>query len=94
MADQLLDRDFEGQRLCDSLATILLSAVAAIAFLVGYVLQDIKLSLFIALGGTALTFLVVLPAWPFFNKNPVKWLPAGGQPSNISIPQTVVLDEK
>ncbi|CAK7213691.1 hypothetical protein SCUCBS95973_001885 [Sporothrix curviconia] len=104
MADQLLDQirdvaegqiDFEGQKLCDSLATILLCIVGAITFVVGYILQDIKLSVYIALGGTALTFLAVIPPWPFYNKNPVKWLPVGGgKPSNISIPQTIVVDEK
>lgn len=50
----------------------------AIAFIVGYFLQDIKLALFIGLGGTGLTFLAVVPPWPFFNRHPVKWLPVGG----------------
>ncbi|KAL1889795.1 hypothetical protein Sste5346_008653 [Sporothrix stenoceras] len=106
MADQLLDQirdvaegqiDFEGQRLCDTLATILLCAVGAITFVVGYILQDIKLAVYIALGGTALTFVAIIPPWPFFNKNPVKWLPVGrgaASSQNISIPQTVVIDEK
>ncbi|CAK7207813.1 hypothetical protein SEUCBS139899_010628 [Sporothrix eucalyptigena] len=103
MADQLLDQirdvaegqiDFEGQRLCDTLATVLLSIVGAITFVVGYFLQDIKLSVYIALAGTALTFLVIIPPWPFYNKNPVKWLPIGGGNPNVSIPQTIVVDEK
>lgn len=64
-----------------------------IAFVVGYVLQDIKLAVYIALGGTALTFLVVVPAWPFFKKNPVRWLPVRGAPA-ISVPQNLVIDEK
>lgn len=33
--------------------------------------------MYVGLGGTALTFLLVVPPWPFYNKNPVKWLPAG-----------------
>ncbi|ERS97154.1 signal peptidase protein complex subunit 1 [Sporothrix schenckii 1099-18] len=107
MADQLLDRvrdfaegqiDFEGQRLCDTLATVLLCAVGAITFVVGYVLQDIKLAVYIALGGTVLSFVAIIPPWPFFNKHPVKWLPVGGDGSNnnqnISIPQSIVVDEK
>ncbi|KAI5457900.1 microsomal signal peptidase 12 kDa subunit-domain-containing protein [Mariannaea sp. PMI_226] len=69
--------DFEGQRLAELLATVLLVLSGALSFLVGYFLQDIKLTLFAGLGGTALTFLVVTPAWPFYNKNPVNWLPAG-----------------
>jgi signal peptidase complex subunit 1 len=36
--------------------------------------QDITLSLYIGLAGSALAFLVVVPPWPFFNKNPEPWL--------------------
>jgi signal peptidase complex subunit 1 len=36
--------------------------------------QDIKLSVWIGLAGTALTFLAVVPPWPFYNKNPEPWL--------------------
>ena len=50
----------------------------AIAFFVGYVLQDITLALYIGLGGTALTFLLIVPPWPFFNKHPVQWVPVAG----------------
>jgi len=100
MADQLLEQvreaaegqiDFEGQRLAEGLATGLLAIVGAIAFIVGYFLQDIKLALFIGLGGTALTFLVVVPPWPFFNRHPVKWLPVGGREIKS---QGIVVDGK
>lgn len=47
-------------------------------FIIGFVLQDIKLSLQLGLGGAALTALVVVPPWPFYNKNPVRWLPVAG----------------
>jgi len=88
MADQLLEQvrelaegqiDFEGQRLAEYLATALLATVGAISFIVGYVKQDIKLALALGLIGTALTFLLVVPPWPFFNTHPVKWLPVGGR---------------
>lgn len=38
--------------------------------------QDIKLSLYIGLAGTLITFLAIVPPWPFYNKNPEPWLPA------------------
>ncbi|KAI9832503.1 MAG: hypothetical protein M1819_004292 [Sarea resinae] len=85
MADQILDKlreafegqiDFEGQRLADLLATFLLAGTGLIAFIVGYILQDIRLSLYMGLAGTALTCLAVVPPWPYFNKHPVHWLPA------------------
>ncbi|KAI3336543.1 SPC12-domain-containing protein [Xylariaceae sp. AK1471] len=102
MADQLLEQvrdlvdgqiDFEGQKLAEILATALLCIVGVISFLVGWSLQDIALALKIGLGGTALTFLVVVPPWPFFKQHPVVWLPVGGS----SVPnshQNIVIDEK
>ncbi|KAI1129579.1 microsomal signal peptidase 12kDa subunit [Nemania abortiva] len=102
MADQLLEQvrdlvdgqiDFEGQRLAEILATLLLSIVGAVSFLVGFFLQDIALALKIGLGGTALTFLVIVPPWPFFNQHPVKWLPVGGS-SIPSDQQNIIIDEK
>ncbi|OSS45525.1 hypothetical protein B5807_10210 [Epicoccum nigrum] len=85
MSEQMLEQvreavegqiDFEGQRLAEMLTTVLLGAAGIIAFLVGFAQQDIKLALYIGLAGTALTFLVVVPPWPFYNKNPEDWLPA------------------
>ncbi|TVY49899.1 Signal peptidase complex subunit [Lachnellula occidentalis] len=87
MADQLLDQvreaaegqiDFEGQKLAELLATFLLAVVGVISFVVGFFKQDIKLALYIGLGGTALTLALIVPPWPFFNRHPVRWLPVGG----------------
>ena len=47
--------------------------------------QDIKLALYIGLGGTVLTFLAVVPPWPFYNKNPEPWLSPHSAASGISI---------
>ncbi|KAL7806464.1 microsomal signal peptidase 12 kDa subunit domain-containing protein [Trichoderma gracile] len=86
MAEELLDKlrdvvegqiDFEGQRRAEGFATLFLALTGLIAFNVGYVLQDIVKCVYVGLGGTVLTFLVVIPPWPFYNRNPVKWLPAG-----------------
>ncbi|KAF3010133.1 hypothetical protein G7054_g13822 [Neopestalotiopsis clavispora] len=103
MAEQLLDQvrdvvdgqiDFEGQKLAEVLATVLLSAVGAIAFIVGFFTQNIALALKIGLAGTALTFVAVVPPWPFFNKHPVKWLPIGGGSAAPQTHQNIVIDEK
>jgi signal peptidase complex subunit 1 len=47
--------------------------------------QDITLTLYIGLAGTTLTFLAIVPPWPFFNKNPEPWLPPRGLTSGINI---------
>lgn len=104
MADQILDQvrdivdgpiDFEGQRLNEKLSVILLYSFSAIGVLVGYFLQDIRLAMYIVLGGTALTALVAVPRWPFYRNNPVKWLPVGskGTPAQASIPQTLIFSD-
>ncbi|KAI1431598.1 microsomal signal peptidase 12kDa subunit [Xylaria sp. CBS 124048] len=102
MADQLLEKvrdvvdgqiDFEGQKLAELLTTTILSIVGAITFLVGFFLQDIALALRMGLAGTALTFLVVVPPWPFFNRHPVKWLPVGGSPAPHTR-RNIVIDGK
>ncbi|KAI9897573.1 hypothetical protein N3K66_007429 [Trichothecium roseum] len=86
MAEQVLDKmrdvvegeiDFDGQRRSEIIATLFLALSGLIAFNVGYAKEDIKLAIYIGLGGTALTFLLAVPPWPFYNRNPVKWLPAG-----------------
>ena len=97
--------DFEGQKLAEFLGTALLATVGvrafpdppisflttiqAISFLVGFFLQDIKLALFIGLGGTAFSFLLVVPPWPFFNRHRVKWLPVRGKDSSMG---SIVVD--
>ena len=50
--------------------------IQLVAFLVGLVQQDIYLTLWIGLGGTALTFLLAVPPWPVYNRDPQPWLPA------------------
>ena len=47
-----------------------------LAFMVGFATQNIHYTLWILLGGTAVTFVVCVPPWPFYNKDPVKWLPS------------------
>ncbi|KAK4123874.1 SPC12-domain-containing protein [Parathielavia appendiculata] len=101
MAEQLLDQvgdlfegqiDFEGQKLVELLVNVALTLVGAIAFFVGYFLQDIKLAVYIGLIGTAAVFVLVVPPWPFYNRHPVKWLPVGGvtPPANLVINDNVL----
>ena len=68
-------QDFAGQRLAEQISTGLLSISGIVAFLVGFITQNIYHTLYLGLGGTALTFLVVVPPWPFFNQKPLPWLP-------------------
>ncbi|KAI9371108.1 microsomal signal peptidase 12 kDa subunit-domain-containing protein [Aspergillus egyptiacus] len=68
------EQDFHGQRVTEVLSTALLIISGVVAFFVGYIFQDIYLTLWTGLAGTLLTALVVIPPWPFYNKHPEKWL--------------------
>ncbi|KAG0254283.1 hypothetical protein BG011_005831 [Mortierella polycephala] len=68
--------DFQGQNLAEQITQGVISIFGVIGFLVGIVFQDIRLSLYIFVAGIALTALLVVPAWPYLNKNPQQWLPS------------------
>ncbi|KAL2809470.1 microsomal signal peptidase 12 kDa subunit-domain-containing protein [Aspergillus granulosus] len=78
--------DFHGQQITEILSTALLVLSGVIAFLVGYIFQDLHLTLWTGLAGTVLTGLVVIPPWPFYNKHPEKWLaPLPGGPGGAGV---------
>lgn len=87
-------QDFQGQRLAEQLSTVLLTISGIMAFLAGYITQNIYNTLYVGLGGTALTFLVVVPPWPFFNQQPQPWLPARTGPAAMVSGITVEVDGK
>lgn len=68
--------DYQGQKLAELLLMRLIIALAAISFIVGYALGDFSLMCYVNAAGLALVCLVVLPDWPFFNRNGVRWLGA------------------
>ncbi|KAK2765922.1 hypothetical protein FQN54_007437 [Arachnomyces sp. PD_36] len=70
--------DYHGQRVAEFLSTALLVVSGLIAFVVGYAYQDIYLTFWIGIAGTLLTFLVVVPPWPAYNKHPEQWLGGRG----------------
>jgi signal peptidase complex subunit 1 len=70
---------------CPSCPTLVYSPLQIVAFLVGYFAQDIRMTLYVGLVGAALTFLVVVPPWPFYNKNPEGWLPATNAKQSFNI---------
>jgi signal peptidase complex subunit 1 len=54
-------------------------------------LQDIKLAVYVGLIGTAAVFVVDVPPWPFYKRNPGKWLPVVG---GATAPANLVVDDK
>lgn len=66
--------DFEGQKKVNRLTCSLVYLAIPISVFAGFVTQNI-INLVIAFAATILvTLVVVLPAWPLYNQNPVNWL--------------------
>jgi len=78
--------DFRGQSLADFLNTFLLVATSIIAVIIGFTAQDIYKTLYVGLSGTVLTFILVVPQWPFYNRKPEQWLPPRVQKASASRP--------
>ncbi|KAI5308673.1 hypothetical protein KEM55_005137, partial [Ascosphaera atra] len=70
--------DFSGQAKADSLSTSLLSISAAISLLLGFLSQDIFITLWTFVASFLLCCLLVVPAWPCYTRDPVQWLLPGG----------------
>ncbi|KAJ3523305.1 hypothetical protein NM688_g8751 [Phlebia brevispora] len=68
--------DFEGQKQVEQTTKVVLTALTILSFIVGFVLQSLRVTFAVFGSGTVLLLLVVIPQWPMYNRNPVKWLPA------------------
>ncbi|KAK9900102.1 SPC12-domain-containing protein [Cystobasidium minutum MCA 4210] len=68
--------DFEGQRKAEQYTNWLIPGSALIAFVVGFILQDLRITMGIYATGFLTTLLVVVPPWNMYRQNPIKWLPA------------------
>lgn len=102
MADELLDQirnilegqiDYEGQKLVESLSTLVFAFVGVVSFIAGFVSQDIIRTLYIGIGGSALVFVLAVPPWPFYKRNPIAWLPVlafDNQIHNSSIGKVII----
>ncbi|KAF8937122.1 hypothetical protein BGZ47_009163 [Haplosporangium gracile] len=68
--------DFQGQNLAEQITQGVISVFGVIAFLAGLIAQDIRLSMYIFAAGVVVAAFLVIPAWPYLRKNPIKWLPS------------------
>ncbi|BGO96895.1 hypothetical protein RTG_00318 [Rhodotorula toruloides ATCC 204091] len=66
--------DFVGQDLVEQRARVILWASAAVAFVLGFALQNLKVTFAIFTLGFLGCLAVTLPPLPAYNAHPVKWL--------------------
>jgi signal peptidase complex subunit 1 len=67
--------DFVGQKHAEQLLMLLTLLFAAVGFLAGYIMSDFRLMALINGIGVVVTLVVVVPNWPWFNRNKLAWLP-------------------
>jgi len=81
--DELLDQardvveapiDFEGQKLAVLVNYGFMSTFGVASFVTGLTTSNVYYALYVGLAGLVVTMLAVVPPWPFYNRNPVKWL--------------------
>jgi len=69
--------DLVGQRNAERLYMIILLAVAVPAYLLGWYYGSMRLMLVVYAAGAAAAVALAVPDWPFWNRHPLRWLPAG-----------------
>ncbi|KAG0226510.1 hypothetical protein BGW42_003609 [Actinomortierella wolfii] len=67
--------DFSGQQRAERITQSVVSAFSVIGFLIGIFLQDIRVAIYTFVAGVIVAGALVIPAWPYLNKNPIQWLP-------------------
>ncbi|EDQ92460.1 uncharacterized protein MONBRDRAFT_13509 [Monosiga brevicollis MX1] len=67
-------QDFEGQALSEYLYQVIIGAFTAIGFIWGWWCQDFAQTTYVTAAGVVLACILCLPAWPFYQRNPVQWL--------------------
>jgi signal peptidase complex subunit 1 len=75
LVDQLeFPIDFKGQAKAERLSTILVYSGVVIALLAGLITQNLTILFYVFFSCLVATLAVVVPAYPFYKKNPPQWL--------------------
>merc|ERR1719436_2065947 len=66
--------DFVGQKQSYDFQFYVIWIAGIIGFVVGYIYQRFLYTFYCVFGATVVVTILCLPAWPIWNRNPVKWL--------------------
>lgn len=69
------EMDYEGQKLAEKIYKIILAVALVFSIIVSYSTQKLKHGVYILVIGLALSLLLCLPSWPFYNRHHPKWVP-------------------
>uniref|UniRef100_A0A6U3TG41 Signal peptidase complex subunit 1 n=1 Tax=Octactis speculum TaxID=3111310 RepID=A0A6U3TG41_9STRA len=65
--------DYDGQRLAEMMYYWITIAFGAFGWIWGYVEKDFKFTMYSWGVGVAISVVLCVPDWPWFNRNPVEW---------------------
>ena len=65
--------DYVGQELSQKLMYIFVMTGYLVAFLTGVILRDLTYTLYLGIATVILAFIVTIPGWAYFRKNPLKF---------------------
>eukprot|EP00026_Physarum_polycephalum_P021378 Phypoly_transcript_24590.p1 GENE.Phypoly_transcript_24590~~Phypoly_transcript_24590.p1 ORF type:complete len:104 (+),score=14.90 Phypoly_transcript_24590:201-512(+) len=65
--------DFDGQKQAELFFQIVIALFGLVGWVIGFILQDFKYTLFSVGLGTLLALASCLPDWPTFNRMELKW---------------------
>jgi len=67
--------NFKGQKRAERIFQLVVTIFAIVGLLVGYFFQSFLISMIFVGSGTALSAIITVPDWDYFNSDPPKWLP-------------------
>ncbi|KTW25614.1 hypothetical protein T552_03474 [Pneumocystis carinii B80] len=65
--------DYEGQTKSEIFANIIVIFFSIAAYAIGFLQQNLIITLFIFIIGIITSILVIVPPWPIYNMHPIKW---------------------
>ncbi|XP_018589510.1 signal peptidase complex subunit 1 [Scleropages formosus] len=68
--------DYKGQKLAEQIFQGIILVSAVIGFIYGLIVEQFGWTVYIVLGGFAISCLLTLPPWPMYRRHPLTWQPA------------------
>ncbi|XP_017290089.1 signal peptidase complex subunit 1 [Kryptolebias marmoratus] len=67
--------DYKGQKLAEQIFQGIILISAVIGFIYGLIIQQFGWTVYIVMGGFAVSCVLTLPPWPMYRKSPLPWQP-------------------
>src|SRR4051812_18398934 len=86
--------DYVGQKKAERIFQIIVVAHGILGFIIGYVSQQLSLAVYTLGIGFVISCLVVLPPWPYFRRDPLRWQKAAHPESSKTEPDSASASKK